>query len=388
MSFSGVAQYDIFSEIGEDISPLVSMISPNKTPFLDMIGDSAYPIFSKAYSWEEKSLLPETFATSSAVASTAAASGGLEFGTNANLLRVGDILKNRTNGEQIFVTSLGANAATIYVTRAYATTSATSLAAGQVFEFLGSAVEEGSSPRVGRRVAKYNALNYVQTFREEIQVSNLANNAMMKWQMGQGSTNLPASPYDEEVADKTIEVMLQLEKTILMGRTNGNTIGADGVETTLAGIYSSIAATNIVSHATFSNSILNVTIGAINEYTNVRANSENYFLLCGDTAIKRLSNSREARVRQDESSTRAGLASPTVFDTDYGAMPLVYGRTIPRGSVLVLRKDFIAVKPFAGNSFRTRQYDLGTSAQTGYVEGTYGLEFRHLQSHARLDGII
>lgn len=388
MTFTGVSQYDIPGEIAADVSPIVTMISPIATPFLDFIGsDAVLPIFNKSYSWEQKYMLPETFTMSSAIASSAAASG-IEVGANASLIRVGDILRNKNNGEQMFVTSIATNAATIYITRAYAGTTATSLAAGQVLEFLGSAIEEGSSPRLQRRRGKTNVVNFVQTFREDVSISRLADNATMLWQLNKsGGSNLNVSPYLEEITDKTRECLIQLERAVLMGRTNGNTIGADDAPSTMAGIYNSIPSTNIVSHATYSNSIVNNAIAAINNYTEVRENSDKYFLLCGDTAHRRITNAREARIQQQMDSASAGLAAVRSFDTDYGPMPVLYSRRIPTGSILVLRKDYIKVRPFVNNSFMQKKYENGVDAEQGYVTGTYGLEFNQFEAHARIDGI-
>jgi hypothetical protein len=86
MAFTGVAVYDTFAvEIAEDVSSIVTEISPKAVPFLDWVGDATEPITSSRYDWIEKQLLPETFTTSSAIASTAAASGGLEIGADADL---------------------------------------------------------------------------------------------------------------------------------------------------------------------------------------------------------------------------------------------------------------------------------------------------------------
>lgn len=388
MTFTGVAMYDIQAEIAKDVSPIVSMISPASVPFLDFIGDQSLPIFGKSYSWDQKYLLPETFATSSAIASTAAASGGIEFGANADLLRVGDVLRNRNNNEMIYVSSIGTSAATIYVTRAYAGTTATSLAAGQTLDFLYSAIEEGSGPRSQRRRGKASLTNYAQTFREDIVISNLANNTVMEWQMAQSGRNGSyVSPYFEELTDKTKEVLIQLERAVLMGRTNGNTMGADDAETTMAGIYNSITATNIISHATYTNSIVNAAIATIHNFTDVRDNADKYVMVCGDIAYRRVSNSREASVQRSATGNDPGLALPDMFLSDFGPMRLMPSRRVPTGSIMVLRKDFIKVRPYVGNSFQTRQYDDGTAAQKGYVEGTYGLEFHQLEAHARLDGL-
>jgi len=380
MAYTGTAVYDIYSnEIGEDVSAIVSLISPQATRFLDDIGDAETPIVSKYYTWEEKSLLPDTYTVSSAIASSAAASGGIEVGANAAYLRVKDILRVVNSGENILVTSIGASTATIYVTRAYAGTTANSQAAGVSLQFIGSALEEGTGTRTQRRVGKSLKGNYVQIFREEIDISNLANNAKLK------APGQPA-PFDEEVADKTSEVLKQLERSVLMGRTNGNTIGADDAETTMAGIYYSIA-TNITSHATFTNSILNEMFNSVDTYTDLAGNVDKYGLYCGINAYRKISNSRDSRIEQTSAETAAGVMPVETYMSDFGPVPVKYIRWLPTGTALLIRKDFVKVRPFAGNSFASRRYDLGALSQTGYVAGCYGLEFHQETAHGRFDGL-
>lgn len=382
MAFTGTALYDMYTnEVAEDVSDIVSMISPRVTQFLDAVGDSDRPFTSSYYTWEEKALLPDTFVVSSAIASTAAASGGIEVGANASLLRVGDILvtQNYVNKEQLYVSSIGASAATIYVTRAYAGTTASSLAAGTTLNFLGSALEEGTSPRESRRRGKSLRGNYIQKFREDINVSRRANNAGLK------VANLP-KPYDEEVADKTTEVLKQLERQVIMGRTNGNTIGADDAPSTLAGIYNSIA-TNVTSHATYSNSFLNNAFETVHNYTDIEANIDRYHLFAGVTAFRQVSQSRASRIEEMPTATAAGVKKVQVYMSDFGDVPITMLRWLPKGSILGIRKDFVRVAPFSGLSFAQRKYDLGSSNETGYVEGDYGLEFRQETAHFRIDGL-
>lgn len=385
MAYTGTAVYNIYAnEVGESVSDIVGMIAPTETQFLDAIGDANSPVESKVWTWLEDAMLPRTYGVSSAIASSAGTSEGIEVGANANLLRKGDILRVNASGEQLFVSSVGASAATIYVTRAYAGTTANSNAAGLAsatanLAFLGSAMEEGAGVRSARRVGKLPKTNYVQVFREDIDVSNLANNVKFK------VPNLPM-PYDEEVVKKTKEVMIQLENAVVMGRTNSNTIGASDKETTMAGIYSSIA-TNITSHATYSNSILNEAIAKANAYTDVRANISDYHLFAGDKAFRLISNSRTSTVRTTIDQAEAGLRAPVTVWTDYGEMPINYVRALPSGSVLLIKKSLVQVRPYRGNDFATRSYDLGALTKTGYVAGTYTVEFQQETAHSRLDGL-
>ena len=381
MAFTGVAVYDTFStEIAEDVSSIITEISPAVTPFLDWVGDASQPITSTRYDWIEKELLPETFSTSSAISSSAATSYGIEVGANASLLRVGDILSITPSKEYVKVNSIGALSATIYVSRAYAGTTANSFAvAGASMVFIGSAMAEGTGIRSQRRTSRVRKDNYTQIFREDIKLSNLKADA------GLAASGAP-SPYNEEVADKTKEVLLQLERAVLMGRTNGNTIGADDKETTMAGIYYSIA-TNVVSHATMTTSFLNHMIEQVVNYTEPEENESNYALICGNTAYKQLSNTRSSEVERAPIDSSTGTQRPTMFYSAYGNYQVVRNRHLPKGSIIFLRKDLIEVANFQGNSFGTREYDNGESAKTGYVSGTYGVRFKNEKHASRWDGI-
>jgi len=380
MAFTGVATYEIFdAEIGEDVSSMVADISPRTAPFLNWAGDAGTSIGNPYYTWEEKSLLPETFDTSSAIASSAAASYGVEVGANANLLRVGDILRIGFSGEQMRVNSIGTGAASIYVERAYAGTSGNSSAAGEDLIFIGSALEEGTDPREERRVNHVLKSNFVQKFREDIKVSRRANQATLK------VPGFPA-PFDEDVADKTVEVVKQLERAVLMGRTNGNTIGASGEETTMAGIYHSVV-TNVVSSATWTNSLMNNLLATMDTQTDVTGNSDRYSIWAGTRAYRSISNSRDSRVEQGVQEVEAGIKAPTMYLSDFGDIPMFKSRYLPQGSILVLRRDFIEIAPYNGLSFATRRYDNGSSSETGYVEGTYGLRFMQEAGQGVFKGI-
>ena len=84
---------------------------------------------------------------------------------------------------------------------------------------------------------------------------------------------------------------------------------------------------------------------------------------------------------------QAGVKIPTMVFTDYGEMQLSYVRALPSGTVLAIKKSLVQVRPYRGNDFATRKYDLGALTQTGYVAGTYTVEFQQETAHARLDGL-
>lgn len=60
MGFSGKTTYGAGSELpelAEDVTDLVSVVSPFETPLLDMLGDAPRPAHSTVHEWMEDSLL-------------------------------------------------------------------------------------------------------------------------------------------------------------------------------------------------------------------------------------------------------------------------------------------------------------------------------------------
>lgn len=379
MVFTGRAVYDNYSvEQGEDVSDVVSMISPKVTPVLDLLGDGDESAGSMLHTWIEEALNAETYLTSSAIASTAAASGGLEI-AGAGQIRVNDIFQNDSEAgrEQLLVTSLGTSAATIYVTRAYAGTVANSSAAGGTLRFLGNAVLEGSGVGTERAVDDVLASNYVQTFREDISVSMIRENANTR-PAGQ------PSKFEKEKLKRIKEQMRALESSLLMGRTNGNTIGSASAQATMAGIYNSIA-TNIVSHGTYSNSLLGNLLASVNNNTDVAG--DDYVLIAGVTAKRLIDNLNNASMSLTNDAADVYKRNVKSIETTFGAMPIVMSSRIPTGSILALKKELVRIVPYKDQSFQVREYDNGTHARQGYVIGSYTVEFASEKAHGRIDGV-
>ena len=53
MAFTGRATYDNTAALAEDVSDIVSMISPFETPLLDFLGDAARPATNTMHEWLE-----------------------------------------------------------------------------------------------------------------------------------------------------------------------------------------------------------------------------------------------------------------------------------------------------------------------------------------------
>jgi hypothetical protein len=75
MAFSGKATYDNSAQIGEDVSDIMLLISPNETPFLDVLPPPLTPAHNIYHQWGEEKLGPDRLVVSTAVNSATAATG-------------------------------------------------------------------------------------------------------------------------------------------------------------------------------------------------------------------------------------------------------------------------------------------------------------------------
>ena len=100
MAFSGKATYSAgtdLAEIAEDVSDIVSIVSPYETPLLDHLGDPAHPAMSTYHEWLEDALLPNTDAIDDATWTDASAD--TTFGVdNADRFRIGDQVRPDGSG--------------------------------------------------------------------------------------------------------------------------------------------------------------------------------------------------------------------------------------------------------------------------------------------------
>src|SRR5262252_288265 len=128
MAFSGLAVYKdgYFPSVAEDVSDVVSMISPYETPLLDAIGDAMYPATSVLHEWLEDALNPNaiqsaeasTVVLAASVTSLGVAGGLAAFLQNGMLLRA-------PQGEYLQVQAINGN--TITVNRGFGGTTAETL---------------------------------------------------------------------------------------------------------------------------------------------------------------------------------------------------------------------------------------------------------------------
>lgn len=380
MAFNGLATHDQFTAIGEDVSDIVAFLAPMETPLLDIIGASDRPATSVKHEWVEDTLNPTTDALSTAVASTGRAAGdqaGLNV-ANPGRFRLGDVIQMGSGAtrETLLVNSVF-SANTIGAASGYGGSAiVNSLGAGSVVEIVGNAALEGEDTDEDRSVVQVRRANYTQIFKAGIKISGTA--LATSW-------ITTRDKLAEQKVARLRELLVQLEKTILLGRTGVATIGSDVNRRSMAGIVASLS-TNIQSWGTFTESGLNNMLQlAYNQ------GSRNIDLLAVPPTIKREMSQWNASRMQIVQNAPEGKARDdwfrslvSVYESDFGVQQVVMNRWLTNTGVKALALDSsrIQVVPLSGRSFAYQELSKGGDWVKGQVVGEYTLEFRNENAHA------
>src|ERR1043165_2246339 len=116
MPFTGKPTYGAGSdlpEIIEDVSDLISIVTPYETALLDRLGDPKVSAQSTVHEWIEDTLLPNTDAVnqSSFVPNATDATGITVY--NGSRFQVGDQVRPGNGQEVMFVTAVAGNLLTV-----------------------------------------------------------------------------------------------------------------------------------------------------------------------------------------------------------------------------------------------------------------------------------
>ena len=178
----------------EDVSSEYLLLSPQKTPMLDLVGFGKETQSSEIAWFEDETYATKT--TASAIATDAATTLKVADGSifeKDTVIKVGE--------ELLLVTAVAGNDLT--VTRGYAGTTAAAVAVGDKVEFQFVEGVEGADARKARFKARVRKSNITQIFDGTISISGTA---AAESQIG------IANLYEEQRLRKQEELFLQLEK--------------------------------------------------------------------------------------------------------------------------------------------------------------------------------
>lgn len=373
MTFTGRAIYDDFIHTGvaEDVSDMVGMISPFETKLLAALSSANAPAQNVLHEWLYETLNPNTVSTSTALGSTTAASSLTihDGGQNAaQHLMVGSVLVTPT-GEYVVVTAKSGD--DIIFSRAQAGTVATSLAAGASLDFISEAALEGDDATDDVSRPRRRKQNYTQIFKKDIKISGTV---LAQKNLGAGLAN----EWDVQLERRTREILRDLEKSVIRGRSFGNTLGTNSNRRTFSGLLEQLT-TNVSSIGTMSVSGLNAFI----ENTWDEGGEPN-LLVVDKLYAKEIDLFNNSRV---EVGNLESLARDKVrfYEGTYNDRPLrvMLNRWMPAKTACLIDTTKVSVVPLQGRSFFSKRVaDTGDSVK-GMVVGEYTLVVHNEEGMAK-----
>ncbi|MEZ6233769.1 MAG: DUF5309 family protein [Phycisphaerales bacterium] len=387
MPFTGKATYDAgatLPELAEDVSDIVSIVSPYETPLLDHLGDPRAPALSTVHEWIEDALLPNTDLinqTSFTPSATAATSITVD---NGAYFQVGDLVRPDESSEVMLVTAIATN--TLTVVRAYGGTAAHALANNMKLTILGNAALEGAAAPAARFTTRARRSNYTQIFTATVEVSG---------SMQAARAAGVADEADYQKAERMRELLRDLENTVLNGVAPSATQqGSSTVRRSMNGIINSIA-TNIFTPGTggfplgggagedeLTETLINAAMRRIWDNASGPVDT----IVVGGAQKRRINEFLSAqRGYAPSDTTLRSLVS--VYESDFGVCRIITSRWMPAGVALFLDSSRIDVLPLAGRSFQARPLATTGDAISLQILGEYTLEFRNEAAHGLIRGL-
>ena len=386
MPFSGKATYTAgatLPEIAEDVSDIITLVSPFETPLLDHLGDPQREASSTVHEWLEDALLPNSDAVDDQSLSnpTTLTTFTVE---NGDRFRAGDQIRLRGKIEIMLVTGVSGNDLT--VTRQYGGTTAVSVVDDDVIDILGNAALEGDDAPAARFAARSRRQNYTQIFTSSIEVSGSQLAA---------STIGVADEMDWQKQERLRELLRDLENCVINGIAPAATQqGSATVRRTMNGIIplidsniyqvgvGAIPAGGGTGEDLLTEDVLNAALREVWGGSSGRIDT----IVCNGFQKRRI-NSFIASSQRFSMRDTAFKQMVDIYESDFGVCRVVLSRWVPADTVLLLDSSRIAVMPLGGRAFHFKPLAATGDAESGQVIGEYTLEFRNENAHAILNGL-
>lgn len=368
MPFSGRATDSpgIFAGQAEDISWLITNISPSEAILLSALGDPAKPAERVDHEWLEESLAPNAIVNSVALGSLAPGQSAnilVENGLGAFIME-GSILEwagPQGMGEKMRVTTVyGPD--TIVVTRGFGGMAANSIGANQTIRVIAEAQPEGRDTTKDISRPRTRLRNYTQIFAKDIILSGTE----------QAVQHIGVeSELDHQVAARTREALRDLEKNVILSVPSGNSIGGANSIRTMRGLLHFLT-TNVNSFGTFSDA--NVDTAAEQAWNNGGTDCD--LILAGVSVKKGIDTLNTSRVRVVNAET-AYRNKVSEYENTFGQWPVMMNRWMPAARAAFIATSRIKVVPLIGRSFHYQPAAKVGDSLRGTVLGEYTLVVRN-----------
>ncbi len=381
MAFTGKATYSAgptLPEIAEDVSDLISIVSPYETPLLDVLGDSLRAATSTHHEWLEDELLPNKDAVDDLMISEPTGTTAFDA-ANGSRFRIGDQIQVEGSRELMLVTGISGN--TLTVVRGYAGTTPEAIGDGQVLNILGNAALEGADRPEARFTSRVRKSNWTQIFTAAVEVSG---SELAATQLGLDDE------MDYQKQERLRELLRDLESTVINGgMPTANPQGSSTVRRTMRGIVSHLATNILAPNDTgfpagdeLDEAKLNYALRRIWENS-----SGTVDLIVVGGYQKRRINAFLSAVRGYSATDTAYRDMVSLYESDFGVCRIVTTRWMPQDAVLLLDSSRISVMPLAGRSFHFKPLASTGDYECGELIGEYTLELRNEAAHGMIHGL-
>lgn len=380
MPFTGKATYAAgatLPELAEDVSDLISIISPFETPLLDALGDPATEARSTHHEWLEDALLPNTD-TVTATPENPESDEELTV-AHADRFRIGDLVRPGDSEEILQVRSTGSGV--IECNRGYGGTTPEAIAAGDPLTILGNASLEGQDADAARFTVRQRKENWTQIFAKTVLVSG---SELAVRHLG------VADEVDFQKTKALRELLRDLENTVLNGiAPAAGAEGSDTIRRTMNGLLPQIATNRFVpgsdgfpSGTALDEAKLNMALRRIWEQSSGQVD-----LIVVNGYQKRVISQFGVAGRSYAADDPRFTSQVAVYESDFGIQRVVLSRWAPRDAVLLLDSSRLNVLPLAGRSFHYRPLAATGDFEKGQVLGEYTLEMRNEAAHGVIRGL-
>ncbi len=388
MPFTGKATYGAgatLPEIAEDVSDIVSLVSPFETPLLDMLGDSQKSATSTIHEWLEDTLLPNVDRINDATYSDPLTDTTFNV-ENADRFRVGDQIRTDLGREVMLVTAVNTGLNQLTVVRGYGGTTAEELADDLLIRILGNAALEGADRPATRFTNRVRKQNYTQIFSASVEVSGS--------QRAVQTIGID-DELDYQKQQRLREMLRDLENCVINGvAATSDPQGSSTVRRTMRGIIGAIESNQFEPGVgpipdgegagldLLNEAVLNAALRAIWENS---AGSVDTIVVNGFQ--KRRINSLIVPSRRYSGDEETYTDMVSVYESDFGVCRVVLCRWMPPDSLLLLDSSRLAVMPLSGRSFHYKALQSGGDVEVGQLIGEYTLEMRNENAHGIIRGL-
>lgn len=388
MSFNGKATYaagGTLPELAEDVSDIVSIISPFETPLLDHIGSPARGASSTVHEWIEDALLPNADAVNQTTFAPNATDATAITVANGSRFQVGDQVRPGNSAEVMLVTAI--NASVLTVVRRYGGTPASVLANGIRLTILGNAALEGADAMPARFTNRVRKQNYTQIFAATVDVTGT-----MQAVRAHGVRD----EVEYQKQERLRELLRDLENCVINGTAPAGTPqGSASVRRSMNGILRQLS-TNAFQPG--QGSIPNGGGAGNNELTEGVLNAalrQIWEASAGTVDTIVVGGAQKRRINQFISTDRRAYSASdarfrdvvSVYESDFGVCRVILSRWMPQDTVLLLDRGRTSVMPLSGRAFHYKPLAVTGDSTSGQVLGEYTLELRNEAAHGVIRGL-